>query len=497
MPSTMPPVHVGDDVIHSLKEKCWPIIQDKETNPDFEALAYSHLCAILGQSLQRYFDRPAPERISYAQYETGQKLTEWYGVENPYPKPSFNDVHPNPLVGIVKVNGLGYEDANGPCYPYGIHAGDLFLCQTEGKDITPALDSFVEIGAHFTRQWITLMYFKQGYPGHFWGTRGCSPRVTPGYYGQLRHNIEMHIERKLKMHLSMGDLNNVSQSELIDLYTQLADLVKEYGQEHFIFPGEVNESAFTFSNASGMQIAQLVDIIRQKNPDILYSLTAYGGYVPVEKLIEYTAPWQKVYYKHGYRDGHYWDKIRHYFSDGYEYYKQIRTVGADHEPSGYGKYVSATANMDEINASTMGLMAVISVLARQSYLYFCSPGIKWEEDFHSMPGFATCPKLVAMLPKGLCNGKLHHSGTAFRNERIFEAIGEFRVDGIVKESTKEFAYIGYGPGDRVKLPVNRAFDGFIINPNTLEKSSISGNSGERLPEIGYDKGFVLTGTLRG
>lgn len=494
MPSSMPPTHVGDDVIHDLKKTCYPIVDAHETNPDFKELAYSHLCAVLGQSLQRYFDKPAPERIAYAQYETGAKLTEWYSVENPYPKPSFNDVHPNPLTGIVRVDGLGYKDASGDVYPYGMHFGDGFLCLTESRDIAPALDLFAEIGAHFTRSWITLMYFKQGYPGHFWGTRGCSPRVTPNYYDYLREFIEMHIARKLKMHLSMGDLNNVSSSELIELYTNLANLVHEYGQEHFIFPGEVNECFATFQAASGNDISKLVDIVRQKNPDILYALSATGGYPSIETLIPYTAPYQKVYYKHGYRDGNYWDKIRHYFSDGYEYYKQIREVGADHEPMGFGKYVSATANMGEIDAAVMGLVAVASVISRQSFLYFCSPGIKWEEDFHSMPGFATCSKLVAMLPKGLCSGVLHHSGTTWRGTRVFSAVDEFRFDGIIHNN--QFIYVGYGPGNRIKAPINRSFTGHVINPDTLEMSSISGNAGETLPELGYNKGLVFIGELK-
>lgn len=494
MPASMPLVHVGDDIIQDLKDKCWPIILEKETNPDFQFLVWGQLVAYQGATLQRYYDWESSKRIAQSQWETGEKLKEGYpDITNPFPKPDFPDVHPNPLVGIVGLNGKGFKDATGDVYPLGVHAGDLFLCQTEGKHIDGILDTFADLGYHFTRSWITLMWFKQGYPGHFWGTRGCSPLITPDYWGELREFIEKHIQRNLKMHLSMGDLNNVSRDDLIDIYTKLGDLVHEYGQEHFIFPGEVNESNATFSAASGTTIAQLVDIIRQKNPDILYALTSWGGYPSVEKLIEYTAPWQKVYYKHGYRDGHYWDKLRHQFSDGYEYYKQIRDTGSDHEPGGVGKYVSATANMGEINASMMGLWAAIAVLTRQSFTYFCSPGIKWEEDFHAMPGFHTVPKLVAMLPKGLCNGVLHHSGTAFIGTRVFSAVNEFRVDGAINGNT--FAYVCYGPGDRIKLPVNRSFTGQLINPSTLEVSSISGRSGESLPEIGYDRGFIITGTV--
>lgn len=489
----IPPTHVGDDEIHSLHKTCYPIIDQKETNPDFKFLAWAHLCSILGQSMQRYFDREPSYRIAHAQYETGAKLTDWYGVENPYPKPeSFNPV--NSLKGIVRINGKGWEDATGPVYPLGLHTGDLFLCQTEGKDVTPVLDLAAEYGYHFTRTWITLMWFKQGNP--FWGNRGCSPLVTENYYGQLRKYIELNIERGLKMHLSMGDLNGVSRNELTNLYTNLANFVSEYGQEHFIFPGEVNESRDTFSAASGNDISNLVSLIRAKNPDIEYALSSYTGYTDIPKAKEYTASYQRGYYKHGYRDGHYWDKIRHYFNDGYEYYKQIREVGADHEPVGVGKWVSVTANKSELNAAAMGLIAAAACIARQSFTYFCSPGIIWDEDFLNMPGFTTVPKLIALLPKGLTNGELQHSGTRWSGSRVFEAVNEFRVDGSVLPNG-EFGYVAYGPGDRIKLPVNRSFDGTLINPSTLEVTSISGQKGNYLPEIGYDKGFILTGKVRG
>jgi len=489
----IPPTHVGDDEIHSLHKTCYPIIDQKETNPDFKFLAWAHLCSFLGQAMQRYFDREPSYRIAHAQYETGVKLTDWYGVENPYPKPdSFNPV--NSLKGIVRINGKGWEDATGPVYPLGVHFGDGFLCQTEGRNIEPALDLFAEYGYHFTRQWITLMWFKQGNP--FWGNRGCSPLVTTNYYGELRKNIEMHLARGLKMHLSMGDLNNVPQNDLLSLYKNLANFISEYGQEHFIFPGEVNESRDTFSAASGNTIANLVSIIRQKNPDIEYALTSYTGYTDIPKAKEYTANYQRGYYKHGYRDGHYWDKIRHYFNDGYEYYSQIREVGADHEPVGVGKWVSVTDNKHELNAAAMGLIAAAACIARQSFTYFCSPGIIWDEDFLNMSGFTTVPKLIALLPKGLTNGELQHSGTRWRDSRVFEAVNDFRVDGSVLPSG-EFGYVAYGPGDRIKLPVNRSFDGTLINPSTLEVTTISGEKNNYLPEIGYDKGFILTGKVRG
>lgn len=497
MPSSIPPTHVGDDVIHSLREKCWPIIQDKEENPDFEQLAWGHLCAVLGQSLQRYFNYDSPERIAWAQYETGEILKGWYaGVENPYPKPSFDNVHPFPYKGIMRVDGNGYYGAEGYQYPMGIHFGDGFLCYTEGKDPRPVLDDFMKYGFHFTRTWITLMYNKQGHPGHFWGTRGCSPRVTPNYFNWLQKWIDMHIERGLKMHLSMGDLAGIPQQELENLYDNVANLIRVNGPEHFIFPGEVNESRDTFPEADGNRISGLVNRIRQVNPDLLYALTSFTGYADLDILKTFTASYQQAYYKHGYRDGNFWDKLRHTFSDGYEYYNQIRKFGADHEPVGPGRWVSATANKGEIDAAMMGLMAVMAALSRQSYLYFCSPGIKWDEDFHNMPGYTTVAKLVNLIPRGLTRGTLHHSGNTWRNIRVFSAVDEFRVDGALNEATGEGAYVCYGPGNRIKLPVNRSFDGQIINPETLQVSNISARSGEYLPEIGYNKGFVVTVKLK-
>lgn len=499
MPASMPPVHIGNDEIIELRQRCYPIIDDKETNPEFKELAWTQTSTEFGKAMQRYFDYPVEKRIPLAQYETGEKLVEWYGVQNPYPKPDFPNAHPFPLNGVLKVGKKGYyTDANGPVFPMGVHFGDGFLCQTEGRDIEPQLMSFREVGAHFTRQWITLMYYKQGNPGHFWGTRGCSPAVTPNFWQQLERNIEMHIEYELKMHLSFGDLNNVPLSEVQANYDKLGDLVSKYGSQHFIFPGEVNECIATYSGASGSDIANLVNRIRVRNPENLYALSSYTGYTSLENIKAYTAPWQDVYYKHGFRDGHYWDKIRHYFSDGYEYFgKEIRTYGADHEPAGWGKYVSATANAHEINESTMGLMAVSAALAKQSFVYFCSAGIKWEDQsFEGSPGYATVFKLVNMLPKSLTYGTLHHSGDRWQNLSVFGAVNEFRIDGIIREDTGEFAYVAYGPEDRVRIPVRRSADFTIINPKTLEAHSFSANRGEVLPELGYDQGFVITGKTK-
>lgn len=500
MPASMPPVSIGNDEIIDLRKRCYPIIDQKETNPEFKELGWTSTATEFGKAMQRYFDYPPEKRIPLAQYETGQKLVEWYpGVTNPYPKPDFPSAHPNPLIGLLEVGRDGFfTKANGPVYPLGVHFGDGFLCQTEGRDIEPQLASFREVGAHFTRQWMTLQYYKQGNFSDFWGNRGCSPKVTPNYWGELARNIEMHIDYELKLHLSMGDLNNVPTNEVNALYDGLADLIAKYGAEHFIFPGEVNEALATFSNPpSGETLANYVNRIRVRHPQILYAVTGGGGYVPPNILKEYTPSFMNAYYKHGYRDGHYWDKLRHYFSDGYEYYgKLLREYGADHEPMGFGKYVSATENREEINDSLMGLVAVAACIAKQSFVYFCSAGIKWEDqDFNAMAGYATVFKLVNMLP-AITQGTLHHSGDRWSNLSVFRAVNEFRVDGII-DGAGNFNYVAYGPGDRIKLPVSRSFDGRIINPKTLEVHSISANRGEFLPEMVYDKGFVITGKVRG
>ena len=497
MPPSMPPVHIGNDEIIELRQRCFPIIDTQETNPEFKELAWTQTATEFGKAMQRYFDYSVEKRIPLAQYETGEKLVEWYNVQNPYPKPDFPNDHPFALEGLLECGRNGYfTKANGPVYPLGIHFGDGFLCQTEGRDIRPQLKSFREVGAHFTRQWITLQYYKQGQFSNFWGTRGCSPAVTPRFWEQLGENIEMHIENKLKLHLSFGDLNNVPKREVEGLYDRLGDLISKYGPEHFIFPGEVNECFATYNGASGDDISNLVNRIRVRHPQILYALSACGGYVPPDILKEYTAHYQTVYYKHGYRDGYAHDIIRHYFSDGYEYYgKLLREYGADHEPAGVGKYVSATEHPEIFNDTLMGLMAVAAVIAKQSFVYFCSAGIKWENQvFEASPGYSTVFRLVNMLPK-ITQGLLHHSGARWSKDSVFQAVGEFRVDGILSD-TGEFNYVAYGPGNRIKLPVNRSFEGRLINPKTLEVHSISGNRGETLPELAYETGFVITGKLR-
>lgn len=508
MPSSIPPVHVGNDVIVNLKEVCYPIIEEKETNLQFRDWAWAQLNAVLGQSLQRYFNYDAEKRIAWAQYETGEVLKGWYpGVENPYPKPdSFSGPHPNPLDGVLGVGKDGFFDADSLVLPIGIHAGDFFLCHTEGLDVTPVVNSFAANYFQWVRFWGVLMWYRQGSPSSFWGTRGCSPDVTPNYWGQFRSFCQILINAKLKIHCAMGDFNNVPYGKLQEYYHNLANVISELGAEHFIFPGEGNEVRDTASDLVNendfSRLENLVRIIHDRHPSILTGLGTYTGYNTDMKNPDYHGvvknmcpSWQSVYMKHGDRSGTNSDKIRRTFNDGYEFYNNIRTWGYDDEHVGPGKHVSATDNKDDITGSTMGCMAVAAALSGQLYNYFCSPGIKYDEPFDNMPGYHTVGKLISMLPQDINKGILHHSGRSWINRDIpvFEATGDVRVDGRTNLATGEFCYLVHGPSDKVKLPVRKSAQCTIINPETLETNDIEARKNTSLPEIGLKDGFIIHG----
>jgi hypothetical protein len=397
------------------------------------------------------------------------------------------------IVGPLQCFDGSWRDGQGQAVnPCGVHAGDLFICYTEGRDTATQLREFASMGYQWVRFWAPLMWFKQA--GGIWNNRGVSPDVTPDYYGQLRGFIRQIIDAGLLVHLSIGDLNNVSQGARDDLYDQYAEIVAEFGVQHFYCPGEVNEARDVYIGASAGDVEHLVQKIRSRNGSDLYTLSGYTGDTTIEIVQEWTPEWAPYYYFHGYRAGHWYDKVRHLFSDGYEYYSQVRPYGYTGEDVGPGKNVSVTENQHELDQRVMLLLSAAAMTSRIAYCYFSSPGVVWDEPFTNMPGYAAMPQFLSLLPADVQTYETqHHGGDTWAHLRVLAADGETRCDGRTAADGR-FVCLIYGPEEYAQPPISRNFDGHWCDPSTLEVNAVSGQAGQRMPSL--KNGYLLWGKAR-
>jgi len=154
-----------------------------------------------------------------------------------------------------------------------------------------------------------------------------------------------------------------------------------------------------------------------------------------------------VFVCHGYRGGHWWDKVRHIFSLVYEG-KPEKRQGWQGEPAGPGELVSAIDNKHELDAHALCAMAAMGLITRQAWVYFSGPGVKSDagERLQDMPGFREVPKVRALIPADVMRyDKIFHGGDTWKNERVFAAQGEVRADHAYYHDGR-FVCLIYGPG---------------------------------------------------
>ncbi|MCA1840036.1 MAG: hypothetical protein LC723_06875 [Actinobacteria bacterium] len=402
--------------------------------------------------------------------------------------------HPGPLDGILQISPEGWRAGGKLRLPLFCHAGDLFLAYTEGKDVDTPLNKMQESGFHGVRFWVPLIWRPEA-NNSFWGRRACSPVHTENFYGKLREFIGKLKDRNLVAYPGCGGLSGATNEEETSYYTELAELMAALGPEWFFLPGEVNESRDTgdSDDRDPREIERLVNILRGRHPQVSYALSGYTGDTTTEQAREWTPGWMGFVYFHGYRDGHYWDKIRHMFNNGYENYSSIREYAFVGEDVGPGKWLSVTQNKAELDAATMGLIAAAAAVGGVGYTYICSPGIIFDEPFENMPGFWNLPALYRALPQDVMSWTLrHHSGDTFARERVFSAIGEFRVDGRL-DSDGRFVYVAYGPGSSVSVPVCRDCEFDVIDPATAQILSHEVKRAGETYNVAYHRGVVLVG----
>ncbi len=378
----------------------------------------------------------------------GAWLVQWYGGANPWPAPS----HPDPLQGQLRIEGGAYVDDTGPRLPVFLHLGDLIgHGLVRGVDaILPALDQAAAWGYHGIRSWFQL-HLTTGKWLRGPTENGWNPLDAPDRFVAI---LEAAAERGLAWHVAAGGTKGLSEFRERELFDLLADAIGEVGPRHFALVEGVNEARDTARDATPAAVERSLRPVRERQPGILYALSAYTGHEDRVLLAQWTPAWMEHYQVHGYRDGRAHDKIRHIFSLGYDGEgTPTRRLGWQGEPWGPGRIVSAQANHHEIDADVMILGACMAAMARQAWCVMSGPGVVYtDEPLDAMPGIPEVPGVVRRLPQDLMRWSVFaHSGPNKRGQRIHavrDDARDVREDYAIDPASGRFLAIRYGPPEQ-------------------------------------------------
>jgi hypothetical protein len=403
--------------------------------------------------------------------------------------------------GSLRIDGGAFVGGDGqPVLPVLVHAGDLFAQYVRWPDkVRAAMAGFRRAGYHGLRTWLTLNMSAD--PGNWWASKPApfvGPEVTPDYRGQLLAFIRDAQAAGLKLHLAPGGLDDYSNAQEEALFDLVAEVMAEAGPDRIALLEGLNEARDTGDrdDAEPGEIRRLIERVRARHPGTLYALSAYTGHEDRPVLAAWTAPWQGFYLVHGYRDGRMHDKVRHIFSLGYDgEAPPVRRLGWQGEPTGPGRWVSATAGASELDDEGLALMAAMAFTARQAWNFMCSPCVIFDQPFEEMPGFFSVPRIAAALPADLMRfPTLIHGGRAGAVVRVPPGDSEARIDQALA-SDGRFVAIAYGPAGAYSFPVARAFEGELLHPGTGERTPIRARAGESL-RLEFRHGRILIGRVQ-
>ncbi|MDD5366953.1 MAG: hypothetical protein PHR30_16570 [Gallionellaceae bacterium] len=334
-------------------------------------------------------------------------------------------LHPAPPAPVPSTGGLrivqgGFADASGPVNPVFCHAGDLFaLYVRDPETVRGQLDVVRDAGYMGIRFWTTL-------GGDYWTSKGreVGESTTPDYWGRLATFLGDLHARGLRNIISQGDVGLLADRPAF--MRRLGTTIDAVGAEVAASVDAGNE-AWQTGEPDPVRLAEMVTWFRAVCPGPLLTLTSPPGETKAE-LDAYSLDPADLYDVHGYRGGHWWDKVRHIFSLAYEG-QPARRLGVQSEPTGPGPLVSVTEYQDELTDDTLAAMAVMSLMSRQAWVYMSSHGVSWQGPLERQPGFYSVPKAVALLPPDITSWPtLIHGGERWAGTRVFAAWGDVRAD---------------------------------------------------------------------
>lgn len=296
------------------------------------------------------------------------------------------------LVGYLRIENGSFSDDTGPRLVTMCHAGDLAMRSSYDWDgAMRALDAIRAAGYHGIRVWDRLRW--GGKPGEKPGIYGdWGHETATGWGPQLRRFIEACRDRDLCLHLAAGDLAKLSRDGRAAYFEAREELTR-YFPSLIVLNEWANESRDTAVGLTPVQAQADIGPLRNYG---LTALTAYTGHEDAALFRQWTPSYQEFCLVHGYRDGHWWDKLRHIFSLPYEV--KTRRLWWHGEPFGVGNLVSASQNKHELTSAVMGMAAAQCFITGGAWTFFSSPGIVLgDERFEDQPGFFSTPKVAAAL----------------------------------------------------------------------------------------------------
>lgn len=413
-----------------------------------------------------------------------------WGELDPLPPP------PPPIAGQLRSDGRGFLDDSGPVLPLGCHFGEAFSAFVRRPDAVKAqLEVIKAAGYDFVRFWDVLGYYpawlgREVTPSPFTSRDGRSIRATPDYYEQLRRFLRACADIGLRVQWSRGDMNAFSTAAWQAHFSRLADLAAETSTTIALFEG-LNEA---WQNGADHPTFLLgyTDIVRQRVPQALYGLSCPPGASEDPEPVREWSPSGMLPIIHGFRGGTYADRIRHIFSEGYEVFPLInRRLGWQGEPSGPGSGVTVGQTN---NTEALVLMAAMSLMARQTWVYMSGRGVFWDGPIQDQLGFAEVPQMRAKFPKDLMRWPtLCHGGQTWQGARVFvdDSNGARRRDQAISSDGRVMA-VCYGT--KASDLVERDVRGVFIHPRTLQTTVVDARAGQRISAPG-DVGAVFIGEL--
>jgi hypothetical protein len=387
--------------------------------------------------------------MNQAYRECGAWLVGYWpeGGDNPWGPVA--GTHPDPLVGELRYSAdrKSFADDTGPRNLCGVHLGDIFgqAIRFGVGHVIPYLDLASAAGYHYFRGWINVP------PHPWWADKPVPHWDIRENSSAVRQVVTAAMERGMKVHFASGGLAGMNDPNEDEMFHELGDLIDDIGPECVALVEACNEVFGTgdSDDKEPGELEQLVNLIRMRFPNLLYSLSAAAGADEERDVItRFTPRWAHHYYYHTLREGRLHDKIRHAFGMGYSgEHPAVRRLGWSGEPWGNGRMVSVTGNKHELTATGAPLGAAMGWVARQAWTVMGGSSVILGDDPIDSPGFYETPELCRKLPRDLATfDVLNHSGRT-NSPRIWVARGDCRSDYAIHNDGR-FVAINYGPPEQ-------------------------------------------------
>lgn len=365
-------------------------------------------------------DRPLPDQNPSSVPGSWELLTSSADIGMP-------TSHPDPLVGQLTTDGdRCYRDDTGPRLVTCYHGGDLFALFCAGKvdTVRGVLAEVAQAGYHVVRSWVCLNDALD--PGNVWvgpDYLGVGPTHTPDYTGKLVEFADLLSDYELRWHMAAGGLDGMTTAQEEDMFRQWANAMDEAGPEKWALVEAVNEARDTTDNdfdSSPAHLEHLINIVRDRHPYVLYTLTSYTGTEDPALLKPYQPDWARLTYYHGYRGGEMDDKIRHRVSMALE--SGLGRLFWDGEPGGPWNRqgipgdpltsVSAQDNDHEYDDESVAAMHLGSLIGHGATAFMCATGVRHYIAPSTFPGFWSMPRIFRVVPDDAQTGECVHGGRA-------------------------------------------------------------------------------------